>query len=299
MIDLRQPNIQGNDHEKIQAIVSYIYQLREQLQYAFDDLEKNGVSVGGGGIINNTTTIINQGGSVSGEVKPPTEEEAELTFNAIKSFIIKSADIVDSYYTKIDSMILATGKYVAQTEFEGYKENADEKYVDKANYNSYVAEVESRLEVHSTNIEVNHDYTETIGKNLTEKINEDVGKVEDKLTEYGNVYQYEKEYAIIRKSQGYIKAGFLGETSEGKKEYGIEIGLEESDGSATSKSIGRFSSERVVLYDQNGQPGAVLNNNSLLADKVVIDKQQQTGKFIDIVDAKGNITTKWVGERNV
>ena len=85
-VDFRQPNISGNDHEKIQALVSYLYQLREQHQYAFDDLEKNGVSVGGGGIIQNTTVI--QGGGTS-EGKPPTEEEAELTFNSIKNFIIK------------------------------------------------------------------------------------------------------------------------------------------------------------------------------------------------------------------
>ena len=299
-VDFRQPNISGSDHEMLLGIRSYLFQLREQLQYFADDLQKNGVAGGGGGITNNTTTIINQStSSGTGEIKPPTEEEAELTFNAIKSFIIKSSDIVDSYYTKIDSMILATGKYVAQTEFAGYKENADEKYVDKANYNTYVAEVEARLEVHSTDREVNHTLTEAIGKDRTEKIDSEVGKVKEDLAGYGRVYQYEGEAAIIRKSQGYIKAGFLGETAEGEKEYGIEIGLEESEGSASVKSIGRFSSQRVVLYDQNGQPGAVLNNSSLLADNVVIDKQQQTGKFVDIVDANGNITTKWVGKRNV
>jgi hypothetical protein len=43
----------------------------------------------------------------------------------------------------------------------------------------------------------------------------------------------------------------------------------------------------------------VQNNSSLLADNVVIDKKQQTGMFVDIVDANGNITTKWVGERSV
>ncbi len=298
-MDFRQPNITGNDHEMLLGIRSYLYQLREQLQYFADNIEGNGILGGGGGITNNTTTIINQGASVPSESRPPTEEEAELTFNAIKSFIVKSADIVESYYKQIDSMILSEGKYVATTDFEGYKADADDKYVDKADYNTYVAEVNSRLDVHSTDIEVNHTYTETIKAELDAKIDEDVGKVDDKLNEYGNVYQYEKDYALIRKSQGYIKAGFLGETSERKKEYGIEIGLEESDGSVATKSIGRFSSERVVLYDQNGQPGAELNNNSLLADNVVIEKKQQTGMFIDTVDARGNITTKWIGDRSV
>lgn len=293
-VDFRQPNISGNDHEKIQALVSYLYQLREQLQYAFDDLEKNGVSVGGGGIIQNTTVI--QGGSTS-EGKPPTEEEAELTFNSIKNFIIKSADIVESYYQKIDSMILSTGRYVAQTEFQGYQQEADGKYVDKANYNSYVAEVESRLDVHTTDIEINHSFTEILGANLEKRIESEVGEVESKLEKQEAVYQYADEYAMIRKAQGYIKAGYLGETDEGKKEYGIEIGLEQGDGSQTTKSIGRFSSDRVLLYDQNGNPGAELNNNSLLADNVIIDKKQQTGKFVDIVDSRGNITTKWIGER--
>lgn len=294
MIDLRQPNIQGNDHEKIQALVSYLYQLREQLQYAFDDLEKNGVSVGGGGIIQNTTVI--QGGGTT-EGKPPTEEEAELTFNSIKNFIIKSSDIVESYYQKIDSMILSAGRYVAQTDFQGYQKEVEDTYVDKSNYDTYMAEVESRLNVHTTDIEINHSFTETLGARLEDKIENEVSGVNDKLTAQGKVYQYSEEYAMIRKAQGYIKAGFLGETDEGQKEYGIEIGLDQSGEGQTTKSIGRFSSQRVLLYDQNGNPGAELNNNSLLADNVIIDKKQQTGKFVDIVDARGNITTKWIGER--
>lgn len=298
-VDFRQPNISGNDHEMLIGIRSYLYQLREQLQYFADDLEKNGVAGGGGGITNNTTTIINQStSSGTGEIKPPTEEEAELTFNAIKSFIIKSADIVDSYFQKIDSMILSTGKYVAQTDFDGYKQDAEDKYVDKDDYNSYVAEVNGKLDVNADNITLTYNLTEELGKDLKEKIDNDVGKVKEGLDAQKDVYQYSEEYAMIRKSQGYIKAGFLGEINDGKKEYGIEIGYEQDDGSRTAKSVGRFSSERVVFYDQNGQPGAELNNNALLTDRIVIDKQQQTGKFIDIVDANGNIITKWVGERN-
>ncbi|MBO7250863.1 MAG: hypothetical protein J6V42_06275 [Clostridia bacterium] len=294
-IDLRQPNIpSGSDHEMLIAMRSYLYQLREQLQFAFDTLEHTNAPSG----TTNTTTIITQGGQGSSSTKPPTEEEAELTFNAIKAFIINSAEIVDSYFQKIDDRILAKGHYVAQTEFEGYQREAEDKYVGRASYDTYVADFETRLETNANNIQLSNHLTETVKADLTKKIDNDVGEVKDELSQNSEVYGYEKEYAMIRKSQGFIKAGFLGENN-GKKEYGIEIGLEEKENGRTRQSIGRFSSERVVLYDQNGMPGAELNNNSLLADNVIVDKKQQMGKFIDTVDSRGNIITKWVGERSV
>ena len=161
MADLRQPSIQGNDHEKIQAIISYIYQLREQLQYEFDNLDING-AVGGGGIIQNSTTIVNPGGQSN-------EQNAEATFESIKGFIIKSSDIINSYYTRINELILESGIYVAQDGF-----------------NTYKSEMETKLFAENGAITV----------------------ASKKLEQVSAVYQTD-EYAKEQQSSGYVKAGYL------------------------------------------------------------------------------------------
>ena len=110
-VDLRQPLIQGSDKEQLAQIKSYLYQLREQLQWAFENVE----SAEGG---QNNTTVVKQ------IVSTPTgTQDPQETFASIKNLIIKSADIIDAYYEDISERL--TGVYVAQSEFGTYREETD------------------------------------------------------------------------------------------------------------------------------------------------------------------------------
>lgn len=106
MIDLRRPNINGRTaEEKLSQIHSYLYQFVEQLEWAFNNLSENPAAPTAEKAVSsaNNTTI------------NPTS-----TFNAIKSLIIKSADIVDAYYEDMNERF--AGEYVAESEFGTYSE---------------------------------------------------------------------------------------------------------------------------------------------------------------------------------
>ena len=108
MIDLRRPpNITGrNADEKLLAIQSYLYQFVEQLEWAFNNISTE-----------NTTTATATKENLPAE---KTGSSAANTFNAIKSLIIKSADIVNAYYEQMSERF--DGNYVAQSQFGTYEE---------------------------------------------------------------------------------------------------------------------------------------------------------------------------------
>jgi hypothetical protein len=110
MIDIRLPNITGKtDSEQLAQIKSYLYQFAGQLQWALSTVE---VGNGGG-------TYIPVLKSDSSEEK---KENTLSNFNQIKSLIIKSADIVNAYYEKIDELLKLSGDYTAQSDFGTFRE---------------------------------------------------------------------------------------------------------------------------------------------------------------------------------
>ena len=110
-IELRRPQFSGTDRDKLQQMHSYIYQLVDQLQYAFETVEpKNG-----------ETTVIKQTFTqTSSENRPATPEDAEATFAAIKNLIIKSGDIVDAYYEEINERLISSNEYVMYNGDNGF-----------------------------------------------------------------------------------------------------------------------------------------------------------------------------------
>ena len=110
-IAIRLPNITGKtEAEQMSQVKSYLHQLAEQLNWALNTVNSA------------------QEGSTSAPVvypqgKPSTPQEAEETFNSIKSLIIKSADIVKAYETTIFSDF--NGKYFAESDFGTYLESTN------------------------------------------------------------------------------------------------------------------------------------------------------------------------------
>lgn len=112
-IEIRLPNITGaTEKEQLMQLKSYLYQLSEQLQWAFDNINTTGGS-GNGYVVNQprgfTGSSVATGGSGGG-----------ISFAELKSLIIKSADIVEAYYEEINKRL--EGYYVAQSDFGTYAE---------------------------------------------------------------------------------------------------------------------------------------------------------------------------------
>ena len=112
MIDIRFPNITApTEAGKLQQMQSFMHQLVEQLNWALNNIDS------GGGTPAATTST----------VKPTAQEKDDpiSQFNSIKGLIIKSADIVNAYYEKIDSLLKLSGEYVAQSDFGTFQEDTE------------------------------------------------------------------------------------------------------------------------------------------------------------------------------
>lgn len=117
--DFRIPNITAPTPEgQIIQIHSYLFQLSEQLLYAFNEVDKQEKAM---------VEKIQAKGLGSGN---SSSAEATNTFNAIKALIIKSADIVNAYYTEINKRL--EGIYVAQSEFGIYTEQTSQAITENS-----------------------------------------------------------------------------------------------------------------------------------------------------------------------
>lgn len=106
----RLPNITAATPEgKLQQMQSFLYQTIEQLNWALNTIETAAASG------NAASQTAQKGGNSS------AEKDAVTSFNDIKALIIKSADIVNAYYEKINAKLV--GEYVAISDFGTYSEN--------------------------------------------------------------------------------------------------------------------------------------------------------------------------------
>ena len=106
-LELRYPNITGStDREQLSQVKSYLYQLVGQLQWALNNID-----------ITASSAIVNTPKTTPQSVH---NTAPQATFDAVKSLIIKSADIVNAYYEEINSRLV--GEYVAQSDFGEFSE---------------------------------------------------------------------------------------------------------------------------------------------------------------------------------
>lgn len=116
-INIGLPNITSNTTQgQVGELRSYIYQLAEQLNWAFNtinDAQENG----------NTSNIVTE--RENGGKQSLSPEEAQTTFNSIKALIIKSADIVRAYEKTIITDF--NSEYFADSDFGTYIETTNRK----------------------------------------------------------------------------------------------------------------------------------------------------------------------------
>jgi predicted nucleic acid-binding Zn-ribbon protein len=119
-IELRLPNITGvTEKEQLLQIKSYLYQLSQELQYAFETVIKTS------GTSESTPSVTNQPYPGFTSSSGTESGNAQVTFAAMKSLIIKSADIVNAYYAEINKRL--EGVYVAQSDFGKFAEKTSQE----------------------------------------------------------------------------------------------------------------------------------------------------------------------------
>ena len=113
--DLRLPNITATTMEgKLLQVQNYLFQTVQQLNWALNAIESG---TGSGNVVTQNATA---GGKDGGG-----EKDSVSNFNAIKSLIIKSADIVNAYYEKISAKL--SGVYVAQSAFGTFQQQTEQQ----------------------------------------------------------------------------------------------------------------------------------------------------------------------------
>lgn len=144
-IQIKTPNITaGSDRERLQQIQSYLYQMAQQLQWAFD-------TIGTGG-------TVSVGAASSTQKQAAAKMDSASTFAGLKDLIIKSADIVNAYYTEISRRL--EGKYVAQSDFGTYtEETAQEIQQNNTNINQLFTNIRT------LSATVDALYNSTVGAN--------------------------------------------------------------------------------------------------------------------------------------
>ena len=245
-VEIRLPNITGTtEREQLLQLKSYLYQLSEQLQWAFDNIN----TTGGGG----SSVVINQ--TVKG-ASSTTSDKENPTFNELRSLIVKTADVVESYYEEITSTLKS--EYVAESDFGTYKEE--------------VAKFKS---------ETASSTTETFNK---------IATIEGEINAYRVTQGYIKTGTIVAELSA-DEAAKYGLT-EGQGLVGIEIGQDLNDGGT---KYARFASNRLSFYSQSGDEMAYISNEKLGIRKAEIEEELQLGGYVDYIDDNGGIVTKWVG----
>lgn len=157
-MNVPQPNISGSDvKQSIQNITSYLFQLSSELNYALNDID-------------NQISQVKPPATVKGlNPKAADSNEAIKKFNEIKSLIIKSADIVESYYQKMN--LRFSGYYLAQSDFGTYAQATDNQI--EVNSNGIQSLLTDIQQLNTELNDIGEFYTEAYGVIKAGKVDED------------------------------------------------------------------------------------------------------------------------------
>ncbi len=174
-IDLRIPNITGNEKEQLTQIRSYLIQLIPQLQWALNNVNAAEVS---DDVVRQLSQRI---GSASSSVSGGSSGNAEITFAKLKPLIIKSADIVQAYYEEINKKL--QGIYVAESDFGTFVEQTELKF--KA--------TSEKVDLNFTNtqaiIGATEEKFESDYKQLTESMDEKIDNVNGQIDDVNDAIE--------------------------------------------------------------------------------------------------------------
>lgn len=244
-MDIRLPNITApTEAGKLQQMQSYMYQLVEQLNWVF-----NNIDIAGG---SGSNVILAKPGAAA----PTTQDDPISDFNSLKGLIIKSADIVNAYYEKIDSLLKLSGYYMAQSDFGTFEE-------------------ETKNLISATDSQLRQDLVSK------QTIYDENGNIKKELLVNGHIYSGIIEYA---KSGEAIVGIEIGQTT---KDNGVE-----KFNKFARFTADRLEFFNAINPDE---PVAYISDYKLYITHVEITGSLKEGGYVDTVTAGGGIVTKWVG----
>lgn len=281
MIDIRQPNITAaTEREQLLQMRSYLYQLSQQLQWAFSSISSPGEQM--------QSTVHRHTDSGGNSIDAPK------TFAALKGLIIKSADIVDAYYEQINKKL--TGLYVAQSDFGVYAEetsneiNANSDGIEQLFSNNRTIQVTvDRLWTAADDLNGTVASLEQNAQNLAGTVD----GISNRATEISNAV--DKLYAASIQTNAYIKTGLLYENPDGTPVYGLEIGQSNNvNGQTVFSKFARFSADRLSFYDRNDTEVAYISDYKLYITNAEITGALALANKFKIYYNNG-LAFQWIG----
>ena len=244
----------GTERMQLVQIRQYLYQLADLL-----NMEKQAIS-------RETASYAVEESIAGAAGKSQTSPVG--TFNSIREFIIKSADIVNAYYEQISKRL--EGVYAAEATFPG----GSASFVEKT----------------SQDITVTSQRTEQLFRDLQNVVSqmESIGNTVVSVTaniRTGLLYYMDQDGTELAP-----------EITVGTPVYGLEVGQEnEVNGETTFQRFARFTSFGVLLYDENGNEAAYITNRQLHIPHARVTVTFTEGGFRDEIAADGSVVTRWVG----
>jgi hypothetical protein len=273
-IDIRLPQIDAQSKTEKQ-IVSYLFQLVEQLQWALKNVDTSSNTV----LVTPTPKSLLPG--------KETTATAEETFGLIKSLIIKSADIVNAYYEEINKKLV--GEYVALSDFGMFEEQTSQDvFENSTNINRTFNSVQEIRTGINSSLEA-----------LSDEIGDVDSKVKDVESNISNEIQGLKNsldklnYSIVEVTAN-INSGLLYYDADGVPVYGLEVGQKNIvNGVEVFNKYARFTAGRLSFYDQNGSEVAYISDYKLYITHAEVTGTLKLGGYL--VDTTNGLTFKWVG----
>lgn len=255
-IDIRMPNITATSEAgQLLQIKSYLYQFSEQLNWALNTLESNG----GISVVNQSKGGSGSSGSSAfdSDTSSSSDENKEASFTELKNLMIKSADVVNVYYEKINEKL--KGQYIAQSDFGTYYKEAS---VD--------------IEETCDGLVKKYSNVEGILNDLGEKIAE--------LETDANI------------KTGLLKYEQIGE-QDGIPIYGMQVGqtTKNEEGEEVFNRLAQYSTLGVELYDSKNttKPSSYLHKDEMMTTNAIIKGKMELGGYR--ADTSNGVAWKWVG----
>jgi hypothetical protein len=243
-IEIRLPQINSDtDKGQLAQIKSYLYQLTEQLNWALGNLESQRYDYA-------------VAKSLEGTASSNEEEGAQNTFDKVKGLIIKSADIVNSYYESISKKLV--GEYSALSDYGSFKQNTEAK----------LSATSKELEALFTHVE---------------EVDADNNDIKYTMIHSANAWV---KVGVLEYENGSPVYGMeIGQTNEETNEEGAS--------EIVYTAFSRYTSNGVYLYDNNGTEVAWINNSTLHITNAEITTSLKLGKYM--VDLTDGVAFKYVG----
>lgn len=267
-IEIRLPNITGaSEKEQLGQLKSYLYQLSQELQWAFDNINTTGGS-GNGYVVNEAPRGFTASPGGSGV-------NAEATFAAIKSLIIKSADIVNAYYNEINTRL--EGAYVAQSDFGTFAEKTTQDI--EANSTGITQTFENvQIIIRDTKNEIDDDL-KILGEDLSYAQN-------DVIVLQGNVNDINGNIANVEANIGELDTNLQNTKGELTGNIGEAVNSANAyTDAAKNEAIGYTDGAKNELDGKIGETASALDGKINEANGRIDDTNSAVGNLGDGLEA--------------